>query len=218
MQLIRYHLASLEAFVSSNKIQKGAEADIYLTDSTIIKDRIPKSYRIKPLDDKLRKERTRAEAKLLERAANVILVPKVLKKNMFSIEMEYIDGPRVKDILGKNNFREICAKLSQSIAALHKAEIIHGDLTTSNLLLKDGKIYFIDFGLGFFSKKPEDMAVDLHTLFEALESTHSEIADEAIALILSEYEKSGGKKEAILRLEKLKSRGRYIRRSKLPDK
>ncbi|MBU4246231.1 MAG: KEOPS complex kinase/ATPase Bud32 [Nanoarchaeota archaeon] len=195
-------------------LRKGAEADIYRTDSSVLKDRVPKSYRIKALDDKLRKERTRAEAKLLERAANIVSVPKVLNKNMFSIEMEFIDGPRVKDILGKNNFCEICAELSQSIVALHKAEIIHGDLTTSNLILKGGKIYFIDFGLGFFSKKPEDMAVDLHTLFEALNSTHSGIADEAIELVLSEYEKSGGKKEVILRLEKLKSRGRYIRRSK----
>lgn len=195
-------------------IKKGAEADIYLKDGAIIKDRIPKLYRITPLDDKLRKERTRAEAKLLERAANVVSVPKVLKIGKFSIEMEYIDCPRVKDILGKKNFRIICAELSQSIVALHKSEIIHGDLTTSNLLLKGGKIYFIDFGLGFFSKKPEAMAVDLHTLFEALESTHSEIAGEAIELILSEYEKSGGKKEVIERLEKLKSRGRYIRRNK----
>ncbi len=199
-------------------IRKGAEADIYRTDSSVIKERAPKTYRIKALDDKLRKERTRAEAKLMTRAANVVDVPKVLNKNMFSIEMEYIDGPRVKDILDKKNFRELCTQLSHSIAALHKAEIIHGDLTTGNLLLKGGKIYFIDFGLGGFSKKPEDMAVDLHTLFEALASTHSEIADEAIALVLSEYELAGGKKEVLLRLEKLKSRGRYVRRSKLPDK
>lgn len=199
-------------------IRKGAEADIYRKGSSVIKERVPKTYRTQTLDDKLRKERTRAEAKLLERAANVIPVPKVLNKTMFSIEMEYIDGPRVKDTLSKKNFREICTKLSQSITALHKAEIIHGDLTTSNLLLKDGKIYFIDFGLGFFSKMPEDMAVDLHTLFEALESTHSEIADEAIVRVISEYEKAGGKKEVIERLERLKSRGRYIKRAKLPEK
>lgn len=199
-------------------IRKGAEADIYLKDNIIIKERIPKSYRIKPLDDKLRKERTRAEAKLMARAANVTHVPKVLKIDKFSIEMEYIDGPRVKDILDKKNFHRICAELSQSIAALHKAEIIHGDLTTSNLLLNAGKIYFIDFGLGFFSKKPEAMAVDLHTLFEALSSTHSEIAGEAIASVLSEYEKVGGKAEVFERIEKLKSRGRYIKRAKLPEK
>jgi len=201
-----------------NILRKGAEADIYRTNSTIIKDRVPKSYRIKELDEKLRKERTRAEAKLMARAANVISVPKLLEKGMFSIEMEYIDGPRVKDILDKNNFRGICDKLSHSVAALHQAEIIHGDLTTSNMLLKDGKIYFIDFGLGFFSKKPEAMAVDLHTLFEALQSTHSEIADEAVVRIISGYEKAGGKKEVIERLEKLESRGRYIKREKLPGK
>ncbi len=193
-------------------MKKGAEADIYKFGETIKKERVPKRYRIKELDLRLRKIRTRAEAKLLERAASVIDVPHVLKKDDFSIEMEYISGPRIKDVLDSKNFRKICAQIARSIALLHKAEIIHGDLTTSNMLMSGEKIYFIDFGLGFFSKKPEDMAVDLHTLFEAFASTHSEIADKAIAYVLSAYEKAGGKKETLFRLQKLKSRGRYIKR------
>lgn len=212
-------------------IRKGAEADIYRTNNTVVKERAPKSYRIKELDLRLRKLRTRAEAKLLQRAAGIINAPKVLKQGEFSIEMEFINGPRVKDILSAKNFKKICRDIAQSIAALHKAEIIHGDLTTSNMLFKGGKIYFIDFGLGFFSKMPEHMAVDLHTLFETFQSTHPEIADEATALVLSEYEerhrgnsgtrwnddkKAGGKDKVLERLERLKSRGRYIKRQALP--
>ncbi len=193
-------------------LRKGAEADIYKTDSTVIKERIPKRYRIKELDEKLRKIRTRAESKLLQRAANIISAPKVLKQNLFSIEMEYIDGPRVKDILDKKNFRQISAEIAKSIASLHNSEIIHGDLTTSNMLLKDEKIYFVDFGLGFFSKSAEGMAVDLHSLFETISSTHPEISEEMSAIILSEYERAGGKKEVIARLQKLKTRGRYVKR------
>lgn len=194
-------------------IRKGAEADIYKTDGTIKKERIPKKYRINELDMRIRKIRTRAEAKLMERAAGVIDVPRVLDKSEFSIEMEYISGPRVKDILDKKNYSKICKEIARSIAKLHNAEVIHGDLTTSNLILNSGKVYFIDFGLGHFSKKPEDMAVDLHTLFEALWSTHSQIAEKAVAVVLSAYENAGGKKEVLERLERLKSRGRYVKRN-----
>ncbi|VVB59571.1 KEOPS complex subunit Bud32 [uncultured archaeon] len=195
-------------------LRKGAEADIYKTDSTVIKERIPKRYRVKELDEKLRKIRTRAEAKLLQRAAGIINAPEVLKQNLFSIEMEYIDGPRIKDILDKKNFREISAEIATSIAALHNSEIIHGDLTTSNMIFSEKKIYFIDFGLGFFSKSAEDMAVDLHSLFETISSTHPEISEEMSAIILSEYEMAGGKKEVIARLQKLRTRGRYVKRDK----
>lgn len=220
-----------ERVSSFSIMKKGAEADIYKTNGTVIKERIPKRYRIKELDGRLRKIRTRAEAKLLRRAAGIISVPQVLAQGVFSIEMEFIGGPRVKDILCKKNLREICAQISESAAKLHNAEIIHGDMTTSNMILRvgasskaenerqrsdriffRGKVYFIDFGLGFFSKSPEDMAVDLHVLFEAFASTHSEIADEACALVLSGYEKAGGKREVLLRLKKLEMRGRYVKR------
>lgn len=216
MHLIMNHLihcCELEA-ISSHLMKKGAEADIYRTGTSVIKERAPKTYRIKELDLRLRKLRTRAEVKLLERAAGIINVPRIIKKNEFSIEMEFIKGPRVKDIISEKNYKRLCMKMAREIASLHKSEIIHGDLTTSNMLLQGEKIYFIDFGLGVFSKKPEDMAVDLHTLFEAFNSTHSKVAGKAISIIISEYEKAGGKKEVLARLERLKSRGRYIRRHK----
>jgi len=193
-------------------LKKGAEADIYRADGTVLKVRAQKNYRIKPLDEKLRRERTRAEAKLLLRAAPLINVPKVLSNDNFSICMEFVCGKRVKDAITAKNYLFICKKIGAMAARLHSANIIHGDMTTSNMIIQNSEIYFIDFGLGFFSHSVEDMAVDLRLLEEAFISTHPDIAQDAIAAILKSYEKSGGKKEVLLRLEKIRARGRYAKR------
>lgn len=193
-------------------MKKGAEADIYLADTGILKMRTEKKYRIKQLDEKLRKERSRAEAKLLGRAASVINVPRVISQDDFSIYLELIKGERLKDSINQKNYALLCKKVGRQVAQLHNAHIIHGDLTTSNMLLRDSEIYFIDFGLGFFSQSVEDMATDLRLLEEAFYSTHPEIAEEAVARILEEYGKSGGRKEVLERLQKIRSRGRYAKR------
>ena len=44
--------------------------------------------------------------------------------------------------------------------------------TPTNDMIYDKKIYLIDFGLSLYSNKPEDKAVDLHLLKQALESKH----------------------------------------------
>ncbi len=192
-------------------IKQGAESTIFLDKNKIIKHRIKKSYRIKGIDDKIRKFRTRSEAKLLQKAK--INVPKVLNvddKEM-KIEMEYIQGDLLKDVFDGLNERErlvICKSLGEEISKLHSQNIIHGDLTTSNLILKDNKIYFIDFGLGFFSHKLEDKAVDLRLLRQALESKHYKSFPKTYNEILKNYKHSDVKK----RLEKVDSRGRYKRR------
>lgn len=198
--------------VKNIAIKKGAEADIYRAGGAIIKERARKSYRIPQLDEKLRKERTRAEAKLLERAATVINVPEVISREDFSITMSYIEGKRLKDVISSDNYWLLCKKIGMMTALLHNANIIHGDLTTSNMVLSGSQVYFIDFGLGFFSHAIEDMAVDLRLLEEALTSTHPEIAADAMAVVLEEYEKSGGKKEVIERLQKIRTRPRYAKK------
>src|SRR3989344_6305336 len=77
-------------------IQHGAEAIIFL-DKNIIKERIEKSYRISEIDEKIRKIRTRSEAKLLEKAYKIISTPKVIHVNEKTKEiiMEFIDGKRL---------------------------------------------------------------------------------------------------------------------------
>ena len=106
-------------------------------------------------------------------------------------------------IVSVNNFD------SDEIAKLHNVDIIHGDLTTSNILVHD-KIYFIDFGLGFISTKVEDKAVDLHIIKKALESKHYTHAEECFKYLLEGYTKENTETATILRrLEKVEKRGHY---------
>jgi TP53 regulating kinase-like protein len=53
--------------------------------------------------------------------------------------------------------------------------VIHGDLTTSNMIYKDGQIYLIDFGLSYVKNSIEDRAVDLYVLERAFISTHPQL-------------------------------------------
>ncbi|MEM4719242.1 MAG: RIO1 family regulatory kinase/ATPase, partial [Candidatus Pacearchaeota archaeon] len=127
---------------------RGAEAVIKLIDNNkILKERIKKSYRIREIDEKLRKSRTKRERKILEKASRLIDVPKILNKEEdFKIEMEFIEGQRLSDFLdsfSEKKQKKIMEKVGQIIAKLHKEDIIHDDLTTSNMILKEDKIYII---------------------------------------------------------------------------
>jgi len=125
--------------MKSQIISQGAEAIIELKANKVIKKRIQKSYRIKELDEKIRKLRTRAEAKILERASKIIPVPKVMKsdENSKEISMELIEGKRLSEFLQtqpEKKQKEICKSLGKNISRLHKENIIHGDLTPGNMI------------------------------------------------------------------------------------
>ena len=132
-------------------IYQGAEAIIYQEGDLIIKDRIAKSYRLKILDEKIRKQRTKAETKLLEKASLIINCPLpieegkmmrqetsgVLRKST-KIIMPFIKGKKLSehlDEMPEKQAEDACIKIGQSIAKLHDNNIIHGDLTTSNIIL-----------------------------------------------------------------------------------
>lgn len=190
-------------------IAQGAEAVLYRDKNNVIKERIKKNYRIKEIDEKLRKFRTKREAKVISRLGGI--APEIIKsddKNM-KIEMEFIDGSLLREYLNEKNHKKICGKIGEEVAAVHDKNIIHGDLTTSNMILKGEKIYFIDFGLSFFSHKIEDKAVDLHLLKQALESKHYKFWDRAFNSVLDGYKKSEKAGEVIKRLEQVEKRGRY---------
>ena len=194
------------------KIGAGAEAIIYLNKDTVIKDRIKKGYRLKQIDEKLRKFRTRRETKILEKLHAIDFpIPKLIlsdDKKML-IKMEFLKGKKLRDVLNKNNCAKLCKQLGRKIAILHNNSIIHGDLTTSNMILNE-EIYFIDFGLSFFSEKVEDKAVDIHLLRQALESKHHKIFKNAFKAVLSGYKtKNHDYNTIIKRLEKVEARGRY---------
>ena len=202
--------------MSSKILQQGAEAKIILSDDFIIKDRIKKSYRIKELDDKIRKQRTKAETKLLEKASGIINAPKpFFTPDFYQIKMPFIQGKKLSENLDSFSLekqKEICMEIGEEIAKLHKEDIIHGDLTTSNMILvenREAKTYFVDFGLGYISKKIEDKAVDLHLLKQALEARHFKnwkILFEEIVRGYGNYEESN---RVLERLKVVEKRGRY---------
>ena len=192
-------------------IAQGAEAKLFSEENKIIKDRIKKEYRIKEIDERLRKFRTRREAKILDKLSIIGFPgPKLIDSDdKENIIMEKIKGEMIRDILEKKDCIKLSEEIGKKIAILHNNNIIHGDLTTSNMIL-DKEIFFIDFGLSFFSHKIEDMAVDLHLLKQALESKHYTIWEKCFDAALCAYEKeSMHGKEVIKRLEQVEKRGRY---------
>lgn len=194
-------------------LYRGAEATIAKSGKKIVKTRVAKGYRIPILDDKIRKLRTRAETKILEKASKIIQVPKIIISNEKDkiIEMEFIQGKKLSESLEKLNFIQICIQIGSSLAKLHDSGLIHGDLTTSNMIYNEklGKVFFIDFGLSFHSSKAEDRAVDLHLIKQALEAKHPKIHDKAYKAILQGYKSSKNYSTIIKQLEKVEKRGRY---------
>ena len=125
------------------------------------------------------------------------------------ITLEKIEGEKLRDVINSIDKKEVFTKVGKKIARLHNEHIIHGDLTTSNILIHD-KVYFIDFGLGFVSTKVEDKAVDLHLIKKALGSKHYKHAEECFKYILEGYKKESKEfSEVMTRLEKVEKRGRY---------
>lgn len=198
--------------MNSKTLFQGAEAFILKDKSKIIKQRVPKSYRIPVLDNKLRTQRTRKETKILEKLSKIIPVPKIISSSDKSaeIKMEFIEGKKLSNNLDKlNNSGKICEQIGKNLAKIHDIDIIHGDLTTSNMIYSNNKVYFIDFGLGYESNKAEDKAVDLHLIKEALEAKHFKNHEKFFNSILKGYKTSKHSKEVINRLNKVELRGRY---------
>ena len=197
-------------------IAHGAEALLIKHKNILTKKRIKKNYRQYELDVKLRKGRTRHESKILEKVSKIINVPSVRKVSSTEIEMDFIRGKLLSDLLDSlqlSKALKICKQLGCEIAALHNSNIIHGDLTTSNMIFSRNKVYFIDFGLGFHSNKIEDKAVDLHLLRQAFQARHFKRFKSYYNAILGAYKKSSKQaKEILSRLEKVEQRGRYKRK------
>ncbi|HLC73645.1 MAG TPA: KEOPS complex kinase/ATPase Bud32 [Candidatus Nanoarchaeia archaeon] len=200
--------------------KQGAESIIYLENNEIIKHRIKKNYRIEEIDIKKRKYPTRNEAKLLEKAKDLgVNVPSINKidEKEFKLHLSYVDGKIIKDYidnLNEEDVKKIFNEIGKEIAKLHDGNIIHGDLTTANFILKDNKIYIIDFGLGFISEKVEDKAVDLRVLKQALESKHSGISTLAFEEFLNGYSSSNNCEKVVKRLGLVSLRGKYKRKTK----
>ena len=161
-------------------IAKGAEAIIYKKDDLVIKERISKGYRLPILDKQIIKRRTKAETKILKKASNIIFTPIPQETKEYNkIIMPYIKGEKLSDFLDSYDQdlqEKIMFQIGKSIAKIHKEGIIHGDLTTSNMIYipksKTPIVYLIDFGLGYLNGKYENKGVDIHLLKQALEAKH----------------------------------------------
>jgi len=194
-------------------IQEGAEAQIFQKNTdgnlSIVKERNIKKYRLPVINVLLIPSRTKRELKVMKKLNDLsVRVPNIIfsnKKNI--IEMEFIQGNKLRDVLDNNV--ELTKKLGQILAIIHDNGIIHGDLTTSNMILEDnGDICLIDFGLSIFSDRFEDKAVDIHLFKQALESKHHKIFDIAYENFLEGYKLSKNYSETINRLNLVESRGR----------
>jgi TP53 regulating kinase-like protein len=201
-------------------IKRGAEAVLYLDGENLVKERVKKSYRLQEIDEKLRKYRTRKESKLLEDARRVgVETPKIISTDEkgFKIIMEYVEGQRLKEFFNEtdNKNRENVAELvGKSVGLLHKNGIVHGDLTTSNMVLKDNKVYFIDFGLGENSNRIESLATDLSVLKEAFKSTHFRYLNLLWNSFIKGYKQTNDNFNKVLEtLNDIEKRGRYVRRN-----
>jgi len=122
----------------SKLIAQGAEAKILLAKNQITKNRTPKFYRLEQLDNKIRKSRTKKETKLMINASKIINVPIPEIKDAHKIIMPFIEGKKLSEALDSFSLtkqKTICKQIGKDTAKLHDANIIHGDLTTSNMIL-----------------------------------------------------------------------------------
>jgi N6-L-threonylcarbamoyladenine synthase/protein kinase Bud32 len=200
-------------------VAKGAEANLYqdqyLDHAVMVKKRIPKNYRIEEIDKHLRKKRTKSESKLLAEAKRCgVMTPLVYDINLkeSTITMEDVEGTLVKDFFSDGELTEIISiahKSGESIAQLHNCGIIHGDLTTSNILLKGDHIIFIDFGLGKISHLTEDKGVDLLVFKKAISGIHHDISRECFEAILEGYQESDDYQLVVDKINEIEGRGRY---------
>jgi TP53 regulating kinase-like protein len=204
-------------------VRKGAEANLYLEEwyglKVIKKVRVPKSYRLRQIDYKIRRSRTVHEAQIMsdaKRAGVPTPIIYLIDVKRTSIVMEYVEGPRVKEILNiipRQERKILCRRIGGLIGQLHGKGIIHGDLTTSNMILgQNEKIFFIDFGLAEYSAEVEKRGVDLHLMKRALESTHYPHAKECYASIIAGYTvkvTSKNAEEVVKRVREIAQRGRY---------
>jgi len=205
-------------------IKKGAEANLYLEEwhnrKVIMKRRLPKAYRIQELDKEIRSQRTMHEPQVIHKAKEAgVPTPTIFMVDVAeaNIIMEFVEGKQVKQVLNDLPPEEklrLSRHIGGLIGRLHKHGIIHGDLTTSNMILTPyGKVVFVDFGLSERSTDLETRGVDLHLMKRAFQSTHYKYARECFEAVVEGYAKVVGEEEAKNVLEKIREierRGRYV--------
>jgi TP53 regulating kinase-like protein len=133
------------------------------------------------------------------------------------IVMEFIEGKQIKQLLGDLSKRErakVCVRIGELIGKLHVHGVVHGDLTTSNMILNpESKIFLVDFGLGEKTMELEARGVDLHLMKRALQSTHYQFAEECFESVMRGYSAvlgAEGAGKVLGKIREIERRGRYV--------
>lgn len=208
-------------------IKQGAEAKIYSTHfygkPAIVKERFKKSYRHPSLDEKLSRRRIGQEVRAIGRCRKGgIRTPCVyfVDQETSRIYMEqlkecYTSREIIANLLKKDTLEAanqldcIATKIGSTLARMHDVDCIHGDLTTSNMLIKGhDEVILIDFGLSTVSNLAEDKGVDLYVLERAFLSTHPN-TEALFQVIVASYMKHAKRAdEVIKKLNEVRMRGR----------
>ena len=196
------------------EIARGAEAVLYKTNylgkPSVLKQRVEKKYRVLELDQRIRLQRTKLECKLLNESKRAgVRTPLVygVDKANACITMEFIRGKKLRDALNSKNIH-YCEQLGEWIAVLHANGIIHGDLTTSNVIVNGKNAVLVDFGLGYFSNKLEDQTVDLLGLKKTYHSTHYSVP-QGWKATLKGYSKYQNAQRVLAHVAEIEKRARY---------
>jgi Kae1-associated kinase Bud32 len=206
------------------RFHRGAEADLFLTEigpwKAVVKRRVRKKYRIAQLDRSIRSERTIREANALSDAKRAgVRAPSVLSVDMedFAIAMSFVDGETARSCIDQLPRREqsrVLYEIGQQLAALHEIGLVHGDMTTSNVIVsRNGLPFILDFGMSSHSSDPEDRGTDLHLLQRSISTSHALDSRRSEKLIREGYRREVGDRQAsisFLRQKEIARRGRYF--------
>ncbi len=216
-------LITAEHFLASVSVHRvGAEAKLdsstWMGRDVVLKQRVVKGYRHPALDRSLQTFRIKNEVRLMFEARSAgIAVPIIYSVDLIEnrIVMEEVKGMRVKDALEelpREKAEEVARKIGEIAGRLHAADIVHGDLTTSNMLLEGDRIVTIDFSLGSKTSELEDKGVDMHLLEEAFHSTHYR-RSELLELVKESYVKTySAGADVLKKVKEIEKRGRYTRK------
>jgi TP53 regulating kinase and related kinases len=186
----------------------------------VFKIRKPLTYRLRVLDEAIRRQRTVREAEMIHLAKEAgVSSPFLYNVDVAAstLVMEFVRGDRVKDLvpsLSEGQLEQIFYEFGQDVARLHRSGIMHGDLTTANVVRRDGRLVFIDFGLSVRTTRLEDHAVDLRLIKETLVGAHPEASTRALETLNSGYTSVVGparSRVVLKQLQNIERRGRYAR-------
>ena len=210
--------------LESRRFHRGAEADLLLSAvdqwNTVIKRRVKKKYRHESLDDSIRHDRTYSEADAIHQAKLAgAKVPSIIgiEPETNSILMTQVEGTILRnslDGLSREEAARLFRSLGSQVGLLHSGGIVHGDLTTSNIIVtKSGALFIVDFGMARHSVEPEDRGVDLHLLQRSITTSHAKNVSPLVKALASGYAETAGVTVRDSTWEKAREiarRGRYF--------